>query len=474
MVSSSVQMSGRQINPLFTTEILMLVPRLIFPFFLAITGLFWWSQMLTASPTSAGTPLDRPHEAIVLPGAAFADWLGIPLEELALYRYHQDGWEPVLFQLDEVDELGSYVAPGDGLLGAADELVFMAVDSGDWITPTFWISDSHALLHPRHVITITDPLDGAASGWVYLYRSSTLPRAGHSYVSWDETTQTITGVAYSLAFTPDQFLGIAAIYLNDQPQDVLDRQKLRAEATVYALGFPFDTITINEEEILDYLAEPVSLTLPITGPVRAIGKSGVQQVAFYGRQAHIEVALPVSEQPVPGLPGATARLTSLRLSLDLADPLASGLAPATYYDSNLVTGVAVDGMPDSVPSQPLVNWQQIDGAAGGFVSLLHVAVTSGQTATFYRDDSAFDPNDTGDGRSYGDAGFRVTNPDGLLEVNSRLYFLPGQQGRQGEQIAAQAANPLQSSIGRQLPPGPPDPPSPGLRLLYLPLISSGG
>ena len=441
------------------------------PLLIALAALWYGAQALDARPTTAvAFPIDRPHEAVVIPGSTFAAWLGAPLEELALYRYGADGWQPVLFQVDEVDDFGVYVSAGDGLLGAGDELVFMGIDSGDWVSPTFWISDSVAWQHARHVITVTDPLDPEAIGWVYLYRSAELPRAAGNYVAWDNEAQMATAVSYTLAFTPDQFLGLSSLTLNNQPQDVLDRQKLRVVAGVYFLGFPVDTITLNEEEILDLLEEPITLTLPITGPGRAIGGAGIQQAAFYGRQAQIQTAIPVSEQPAPGLPGGTIRIQSARLSLDMADPTVSGLAPAVYYDSNLANGIPVDGVPDSLPTQPLAAWQQIDGDYGGFVSLLNVSVASGQTATFYRDNAQFDPNDTGDGRAYGDHGFTVTNPDGLLEVDVQLYFLGGQQGRQGEQIAAQAANPLQISVSLQPAPTPPPPVT--THWLYLPLIKA--
>jgi hypothetical protein len=58
----------------------------------------------------------------------------------------------------------------------------------------------------------------------------------------------------------------------------------------------------------------------------------------------------------------------------------------------------------------------------------------------------------------------------LLEVDVQLYFLGGQQGRQGEQIAAQAANPLQISVSLQPAPTPPPPAT--THWLYLPLIKA--
>ena len=434
--------------------------RLLLPLLVVVSGLVWWEQFLLASGAKA-TAVTRTHEAIVIPGSSFGDWLGVPLAELVLYRYHDGAWQSIPFQVDEVDEDGNYVAEFDGLLGANDELVFMAVDSGHIVTATQWVSDTFALQQPRYQIAITDPLDPDAVGWVYLYRSPTLPRSDTVYVNWSNETQTATAVSYTLAFAPDDFLGIASLSLNTQPQNVLDRQKLRVEGRL----FGFLPVLITEESILELLDDPVALTLPITGPVRAIGGSSLQQAAFYSQQANLSVSFSLSD-----LPGDLT-VDKVRLSLDLADPQGSGLAPATYYDSNVTAGVPVDGQPDAVPTQPLAAWQQIDGAYGGFVSLLDVAVGSGQTGTYYLDDDTFDPNDTGDGRSYGDAGFFINNPGGLLQVQQQVYFLSGQQGNQGNFFAQQAANPLQTSSSQQSPPGAPQPP--GFDL-FLPLLVAAG
>jgi hypothetical protein len=436
--------------------------RLVLPLLVVVMGLVWWQQLLLARAAMAEmgeeTAVSRTHEAIVLPGSSFTGWLGVPLEELVLYRYQTGEWQPVPFQIDEVDESGNYVAEFDGLLGADDELVFMGIDSGTMVTPTQWVSDTFALQHPRYQIVVSDPLAPAATGWVYLFRSTTLLRSDVSYVNWDNELQTATAVSYTLSFAPDDFLGLASLSLNNQPQDVLDRQKLRVEGRL----FNVIPVLLTEESILEYIDEPVALTLPITGPVRAIGGSDLQQAAFYSQQANLAVAFSLDD-----LPGELT-VDKMRLSLDLADPVTNGLAPVAYYDNNVMEGVPVDGQPDpEVPEQPLVGWQQIDGLFGGFVSLLDVAVGSGQTGTYYLDDDTLDPDDTGDGRSYGDAGFFINNPGGLLQVQQIVYFLSGQQGNQGELFALQAANPLQTGVSLQPPPGGPVLPA---FELFLPLV----
>ncbi|MCA9970837.1 MAG: hypothetical protein KC425_11515, partial [Anaerolineales bacterium] len=269
------------------------------------------------------------------------------------------------------------------------------------------------------------------------------PRSPPGYRSGHAPAQTATAISLPRRIARQTHLGIADLALNGAPVDVLDRQKLRAQATLYVGSFPVGSLAIDEASILNFITTPVTISLPIAGPVRAVGGSATQQVALYASRADLAVALDVAEQPLPGVPGTTVRLDALRLSLDLLDPAASGLAPATYYDSNTPAGAAIDGMPDAVPVQPLAGWQQVAGAAGGFVNVLSVTLQSGTVSNHYLDDAALDPGDTGDGRSFGDAGFAVANPDGRLTVRQVLYFLPGGAGNVGAAFAAQAGRALQ-------------------------------
>jgi hypothetical protein len=139
--------------------------RFLLPLLAAALLLVGWQQLLLANMTMAEeTAVSRTHDPLIIPGSSFANWLGVPLNELALYRYQEGAWQPIPFQIDEVDEDGNYVAEFDGLLGANDELVFMGSDSGAWVTPTQWVSNTLAWQHPRYAIAITDPLDPMAEG----------------------------------------------------------------------------------------------------------------------------------------------------------------------------------------------------------------------------------------------------------------------------------------------------------------------
>ncbi|NIS10616.1 MAG: hypothetical protein GWN18_01200, partial [Thermoplasmata archaeon] len=56
-------------------------------------------------------------------------------------------------------------------------------------------------------------------------------------------------------------------------------------------------------------------------------------------------------------------------------------------------------------------WNQVSGLTGTIVTVSRFPPGIGDAAsTYYKDDSAIDGTDTGDQRSYGDAGFQVDDP----------------------------------------------------------------
>ena len=147
------------------------------------------AQISTNEPIAPQGPITRLQDPVVLSGSEFPAMLGVPLDELALYVYRAGAWEPIPFQIDEVDLTGTLVISDDGQLDANDELVFMGVDAGEQVDVDNWPADPFARLSPRYTIQVTDPLTLSAEAWAYLYHSSSLPQSGTSYLSWDEIAQ---------------------------------------------------------------------------------------------------------------------------------------------------------------------------------------------------------------------------------------------------------------------------------------------
>ncbi len=94
---------------------------------------------------SASRPLAR-SEVIILHGAQFPEYIGVPKDKIGLFRSFEEQWEPVPFQIDAVrcrfenhGERCDYVLCGTGdketldcrsPLGLHDEIVFMSSDAG--------------------------------------------------------------------------------------------------------------------------------------------------------------------------------------------------------------------------------------------------------------------------------------------------------------------------------------------------------
>lgn len=411
--------------------------RLLGPLGLALLAV--WAMVSGLAAMSRPEAIQRPQDPVILSGADFPAFDGVAIAELALYRYQAGSWQPIPFQVDELTVNNSYTTTEDGLLDSNDQLVFMAFSAGEVAAITNWVNDVQAQSNPRFVITATDPLDPAGQGWAYLYRSSTLPHANNSYVSWDKSNQTITAISYTASFTPQQFLGLSSLSLNNNPADLLDRQKIRGQVSVLLFGQPISTTIFDEETILGLITQPVTITLPIVGPIRAVGGNETQGFAFYGSRIDLSLALDLSDVDIA--PFTVLHFDFIRVSLDWNDPAGSGLSPATYYNNNGIQ-VAIDGLPDNVPTSPPANWVQVSGAAGGLVTVGDIDPANGTLQNYYKDQATPDPNDKGDNRSYGDAGFRLDDPNGLIAVNQLLYILPGNSGNVGQLYQNLAANPI--------------------------------
>lgn len=428
---------------------------------LGLVGVWWlggYLQMATAEKTA----VSRPQDPVIITTNAFPAFNNAPIPELALLVYQNNSWQAIPFQIDEVSITGTYVLSEDGLLDSNDELVFMGADAGELISPTVWPNDFQSQLNPRYAITITDPLSPTNMAWAYLYRSTTLTHTAESYVAWDEAGQALTAVSYTLSFSPSQFLGISNMTLNGQPVDILDRQKVGAGVTVFIFGNPGPTTIFNEETILDFLTQTITITLPIAGPVRAVGGNDAQNFAFYGAKAEFTIDLPLVDIPVA--PFTVAHFDYISMSMDLNDPVASGMTPTSYYNNNGVS-VSVDGTPDVVGNTPPLAWSQIDGGLGGWVTIQEIDPADGTLTNYYKDDDTLDPNGTGDGRSYGDAGFRIDEPNGTIAISQTLYILPLAAGNVGAIYQSRAQNPLTAETAEQI-----FVPTTPVFLAYLPLM----
>lgn len=407
---------------------------------------------VTAAQSNVQLPasLNREEEPVVLEGADMPGFIGVPIDELHAYALNGPNWEPVPFQIDEVNLTGTYTLNEDGIFDANDELVFMGGDTGSEAADNNWVDDPEANSYPRQPLKVTDPLNGQI-GWVYIYRSTTLADSSDVYVEWDADNLTVLGNLgsnYVVIFdeispdVEDDFLGISELSINGSG-DILDRQKIRV-ATDGVLGdITYTEQTFDEviEEQFGYLPQ---IIMTVIGPVRVGTGNDELGIGYQFYRTHVDIAVTFPFTDSPGL----LEYLSIRTSMDLLPPATSGMAPTTYYDSNNGAGIPVDGTPDTVAGTPPVEWYEIGGTLGTIISVQRVDPGNGILTNYYLDNAANDPEDTGDHKSYGDAGLQINrNGDdqeiGVVRLTQRYYFLNPGLGNVGATYSEQFDNPLQ-------------------------------
>jgi hypothetical protein len=407
---------------------------------------------------AAGTAdVARTEEPVEVTGAEMALFQGAPLEELVMYAYDGAAWAVLPFQFDEVDAVGTYTVE-DGLLDGNDVLVLMAGDLGQQAGAEDWPGNGEAQGNPRYEIEVADPLDPAGLGWAYVYRSTSLtPTLPADYVAWQPATSQVVAVSYTVGFTAAH-AGIEYLALNGQGGDVLDRSKIRLNGTCQVGPLPLD-VTLTEED----LGGMFEVAPDIDGPVRVGSGDADNAWWFYRGLYQSRVVISLDDLDPPPL-CTSITVNWLRLSNDWLDPAATGMAPAIYYDSNIGSGVAIDGSPDAVAGSPPVSWAQVSGAYGGMVKVTDISLGAGTLTNYYLDEATLDPDDTGDGASFADAGFRVDAPTGQVAVELLTFVLGPGQGVVGPLYEGYYANPLQVTATAQIL---------AAHRLYLPLVSKG-
>ena len=399
----------------------------------------------------AGKTLGRTVDPVVMQGAVFALFSGVPLDQLALLVMQQGQVSPIPFQIDERASNGRFAyetwlagdpVVDDGLLDANDELVFMAADTGDRAdADTDFGADTCA------EITLKDPDDDTA-GYAYLcrYTNGDAPRSTKDYVDFDIEADQVNAADYILGYDPKAPIAIGKLIVRPSfggsGQDVADRLKIRVKATVAMNMF---SLSRNEE---DFLIETTGYT---DGPVRVIRRSKSWQNLIWNipsPASHVTVVYYRNQMSFPinlELPfdmSAFFRDVSMRVSVD-TPPNVPG---RKYYSDRNPGGVLIDGKMSEAeknldPGQ--VGWQVVAGSTpdhreGWFQR--QVVRGNGQKVSmplFYRDDA-----DTPDGPerfrgSHGNLGFTLSGVQNLKKGSIELYvqqfplvdYKPGDEDR---------------------------------------------
>lgn len=351
---------------------------------------------------------------------------GAPVDQICAYKYTGSQYELIPLQIDERDGNSAYVSSEDGVLDGNDEIVFMAADLGEIANVS--IAASLNISPVWYRIEVDDPLS-AGKGWAYLVRSSTIdctpPR---DYAQYDGAGRQIVARDYSVGWATSHS-GLDRMTLFGGA-DILDRTKLRARTS---LG------PVITEDSQIFKPTP-ALELIKDGPVRVIVKRGAADTIAYASMYQQTTPVPLNL-----VPGSTA-VDEIRISFDLS----SG-TNGTYFDENTAAGVAINGVPDSVPATPLnAAWRQTSLASGTIVEVVELSQITGTPQHFYMDQANCGAADTGDDQCWGDSGYAVLNPAKTsVTITGTRYIQAGSAPNVGATYSPYPANPLTATAHQE-------------------------
>ncbi|MDZ7342460.1 MAG: cohesin domain-containing protein [candidate division KSB1 bacterium] len=435
--------------------------------FLFISIIVLLSQPIGAQPWHE----TRSQEAILFTGNSIPRFIPAPISHIFVCAYNQqnNSWRELTTQVDELDGKDGYFGTNyNAVLDTVDEFLFMASEAGDYAPPTSWLPDEDSKQYVRYEFELTNPDAPLNKKYVYVFRSSTyahdpsLPRYYIKYVpATSGASDTVRAAAYLEGHNskgiPDVWR-IADSSGNYGP-DLLDRQKARANGKYKYLFVTIDYKMTEDDlivEKLEYKRGPIRIIRDIVYKTKFSGidvNLGTFQYLYYPYRI---VAL-----------GANKTLDTdygvklLRQSFDLNEN-ATGMRFNNPHNSDIL----IDGIQDSIigviqPS-PTMNWYSYSGAPGTIVMLNEFTTPENATETLYYQESltgetADGTADTGDGRSYGDAGilFQGSKMKGAISLPYFTYFLPYQDSSNiGESLVHQAQNPLsrETSLHSHIPP----------------------
>jgi len=222
----------------------------------------------TEAARQASKTLTRFHDPVIVKTSLFRE---LPICEAAQYRLysaHQGVLSPIPFQFDERDDTGEIVFTSKDDTGTLDfddndELVFMAKDLGDRITPSLLPGKRNGTLE----IEVTDPVN-ESRGWAYLlhFPESPPPSSPVTYATFDPEANQARALFYTMDYFPGwNFFTAMRIHATagGTGENILDRMKLCIQPT-FSLGLTTWSPFFTEQDIT------VNIDGVKNGPVRAI------------------------------------------------------------------------------------------------------------------------------------------------------------------------------------------------------------
>jgi uncharacterized repeat protein (TIGR02543 family) len=399
--------------------------------------------------------LDR---TVVVTGAETPGLLGRPVSGIRLYRIRNGAWEPVPFQIDETDGSGTLEGAKNGNLDASDEIVFMAADAGDSVMTDLWPDDAAAMRNPRVHLALSDPARPSWKASVYAFLSSTLPLSGVRYVRYDPGQDLVETDLYQIVHgSTHGFQEILKILpgAGGDGLDFLDKQKLRLKIHIAQVnkdillretmdqdvelitGFSI-RVKVGRKRVVAVQNAVVRQNRILVLSISARGSFLGNNVGFSDSLRFHTVYEPAASRlhigPIPVPDADEFDPLAVRLSCDW-NASASGMK---FYNASNTGGILINGKtdnPDASLPWPGENGYLVTADPSGSAAVRNASVVGiwslrgsppGNSHTiYYKDDSSYEGNDTGDRRSYGDFGIQVSQDpmhDTLDVQNTMIYF----------------------------------------------------
>jgi len=423
-----------------------------FTFLAALLILMASNQLVAQKKT-----LTRIYDPVVVAAAKLPALTNDTIKVFTAYRYINGNFELAPFQIDEVNEKGQFLRESDTIADTNDQVVFMPNDTGDRAPTDKWIDGS---TDTRLELEVSDPITNEKS-WLYLFRRvknppHVTPQVRYSRGSVTAGADTVFATSYTEAHDAKGWFVDTRIRAPfGDNQDFMDRQKVRVGGR-----YQIFNVTINEEANLGYRNIRSG-----GGPVRVLRELGIN-IIFLGAVidstgSFITQYFPYSSvfgaqnAKIPEVSGLAINL--IRQSVDFNER-ANGMKFFNAFNQN---GVTIDGVADS-PAKTIndppdgLNWLMRTGEPGTILTLMNIPAIGSKRELYYTDDSRNNTDDTGDKKSYGDAGINVTstgNITGSFSFEFTTYFLEKNQvATIGDQYKQRALKPLQVTAAKQTRP----------------------
>jgi len=450
------------------------------------TALYLPSRGIVAQEVNT---IERVHDAIILKGSGLIPFLGEPVSRIRVYRYLKvfDLWEPIPFQVDELDGGTTYFGEKNGIFDENDEVVFLAKDLGDSVPIDLWIVDDEARRNSRNQIMVSDPIDPEAKGWVTVYLSSTLPLAIREYIEYfpdEDLLETDTFTIAHGASGFQEYLSLRSL-AGEDAKDLIDRQKLRLKVKI-DLGVLGKTEFVIKEEMNQNIEIALGVSLHVSVRLKQVDAVPGSVVRLHRRMIlgaemdapgiGVQYDFPftttfyptymefgVDEFEIPNI--GVGDIKEVRFSTDHSE---NSVGMILYNPYN-PEGIRIDGLLSVYNDQldwPGRSWYLVvadpeyDGAQirnGSILTLMDLRGNPiGDAHRFFFQDLALwsSSGDTGDKKSYGDTGIKVDGESikGGIDYYTVSYYIPTNLDTiQAQEIFQNHFTPLQISNREEVP-----------------------